>query len=147
MDHSPITIFNGLFWVVCSGVVLSSQPLSDWLGNWPTCSLIGRSIGLIWEEKTKRNCTRFLLQGGRANGVSGPSCWMPLSSISDHVLCWSNLFQVVFADLPGRIFQTGHIFGGWAIAADNMVDASVINIRSCLLLIKPFPSCICQFAR
>ena len=75
----------------------------------------------------------IFLVGGLLQRITG---WMPLSSISDHVLCWSNLFQVIFADLPDRIFQTGHILGGGAIAADNRVDATVINIRSCLLLIK-----------
>ena len=89
--------------VVCCAGVFSNQPhlLSDWLSNWPICSLIGRAIGLILDLGSKRNCTWFLLQGGRANGVSGPynRLEMPLSSISDHVFCWSPLL-IKYAEYP-----------------------------------------------
>ena len=91
------------FLVVCSAGVFSNQPdlLSDWLSNWPICSLIGRAIGLILDLGSKRNCTWFLLQDGRANGVSGPynRSEMPLSSISDHVFCWSPLL-IKYAEYP-----------------------------------------------
>ena len=86
------------FWLAETLTIL----LSDWSSNWS-------NLGPGWSE---RNCTRFLLLGGRANGVSGPSTgWMPLSSISDHVFCWSHADQICWISPVKLLSYTGPSLG------------------------------------